>query len=347
MKVATLERAHGRRLGRAQDIRGRGIGSKSDDPVFHMIISGPALSDIHREADRIIYADADVRAAQSLPEDVCVVVAQTLIVPLVHMSSTGEPIGEPSIPPAVTIKVMLREPRRELQLHRCFLDAERIRDYLAYVTGVAVPLRFVVAGKTLLFPSEFNFNAHAYLPTEVLVGIKNYDEWARGFLPSMTKAARLLKGLEAGTPLDRAIDLVGRAVTTSDRESSFLYCWRAIETVSAMDLEVARDRAKAGDVRAGDPYVGLQLNQYLKGEEEIQLSIAQRCFVTLESRVPGFDIKKGREWYKLRGKVAHAGLTAEDYRDVLSAIPEVYRLARACVTSKLAERDGIAELVPS
>jgi len=312
-----------------------------------MIISGPSLPDVHREADKIIYADPDVRGAQNLAEDVCVVVAKTLIVPLIHMDSTAQPVGEPSTPPTITIKVRLSEPRRELQLYRCFLDAERIRDYLAYTTGVAIPIRYVVAGKTLLFPSEFNFDAQAYLPTEVLVGIRDYGEWATGIVPSLVKAEGLLKAIEPGTSLDRAIDLVGRAITSSDRESSFLYCWRAIETVSALDLEVARDRVKTGDLRAGDPYIGPQLNHYLKGEEEIQLSIAQRCFVTLEARVSVFDFKKGREWYKLRGKVAHAGLSAEDYRDVLHATPEVFRLARSCVTSKLGEGGGTKDLLPS
>jgi hypothetical protein len=305
--------------------------------VLQMIVSGPSLPDVHQEADKLIYSDPDVREWKNLAEDTCVIVARTLMVPLVHASASGEPIGQPSTPPAVTIKLTLREGRRDLQMHQCFLAAERIRDYLAFSTGVAVPIRFVFAGKTLLFPSEFNFDVQAYLPTDVLVGSKDYAEWARRIEPSMTDSQRLLRTVEADSPLGRAIDLVGRAITTADRESSFLYCWRAIETTSAIDLGVARERALAGDVRAGDPYVGPQLNQFLKGEEEILLSIGQRCFVTLQARVPGFDIKKGREWYRLRGKVAHAGLTAEDYRDVLYAIPEVFNIARMCVASKLAE----------
>ncbi|MFZ0830626.1 MAG: hypothetical protein WAN40_05760, partial [Thermoplasmata archaeon] len=109
--------------------------------------------------------------------------------------------------------------------------------------------------------------------------------------------------------------------------------------ISAMDLEAARERARTGDVRAGDAYVSGQLNQFLKGEQEILLSIAQRCYVTLEARVPGFDIKKGREWYKLRGKVAHAGLSAEDYRAVLQSAGEVFGLAKTCVASKLTEME--------
>jgi hypothetical protein len=302
-----------------------------------MIFSGPSLPDVHREADQIIYADPEVKGWSNLSDDECVVVATTLILPLQRMSETGGPIGVPSTPPRITIKVKLREPRRELQLYRCFLDAERIRDYLAFSTGVAIPIRFVVAGRTLLFPSEFNFDWQAYLPSEVLVGIKNYSEWADGIYPSMTNAERLLEMVKAGAPLDRAIDLVGRAITTADRESAFLYCWRAIETVSAVDLEVARERAKNGEVRAGDPYVLPQLNRYLKGEEEIHVSIAQRCLVSLGSRVSPFDEKKVREMYKLRGKVAHAGLSAEDYRDVLSVTPEAFRLARACVRSQLEE----------
>ncbi|MGA7847300.1 MAG: hypothetical protein WCB18_09480 [Thermoplasmata archaeon] len=304
-----------------------------------MIISGPSLPDVRREADQILYSDPDVQGWKDLAEDVCVIVAKTLITPIVRMSTSGESEGEPSTPPSVSLKVMLKEPRRDLQVFRCFLVAERMRDYLAYATGVCVPIRHVFVGKTLLFPGEFSFNPQAYLPTEVLVGTKNYSDWADGILPMMTEAKRLLTAIEDGTPLDRAINLVGRAITTADRESSFLYCWRAIESISAMDLEAARERARTGDVRAGDAYVSGQLNQFLKGEQEILLSIAQRCYVTLEARVPGFDIKKGREWYKLRGKVAHAGLSAEDYRAVLQSAGEVFGLAKTCVASKLTEME--------
>jgi hypothetical protein len=312
-----------------------------------MILGGPPQGDDLRDADSIIYGDSEVKGAVNLTEDFCVVVARTVMVPLMHLSQAGKPAGNPMQPPAITIKESLREPRRALQMHQCFLRAERIRDYLAYSTGVAVPIRFVVAGKALLFPSGFDFAPQAYLPTEVLVGSKDFAGWAQGIEPKLIEAQRMLQEVVAYSPLDRAIDLVGRAITTTDRESSFLYCWRAIETVSAIDLEDARDRAKVGDVRAADPYIGPQLNQFLKGEEEILLSIAQRCFVSLQNRVPGFDIKKARGWYRLRGKVAHAGLTAEDYRDVLSAIPDVLRLATESVASKLADSKQTTSPVPS
>jgi len=299
----------------------------------------PPPRDPRREADPIIYADPDVRGHKDLADDQCVVVARTVMLPLIRVSETGERIGEPSYPPALTVKLTIHEPRQDLQMLHSVLGAERIRDYLAYATGVRIPIRWVMASKRFLFPQEFIFDGQAYMPPELLIGRMDYSEWAGEIESGMVEAQRLLGIPEAGSPLDRAIDLVGRAITTDDRESCFLYCWRAIETVSAMDLAVSREAFKAGDVRAGDPYVSSQLLQFLRGEEEIQLGIGQRCFVSLQARVSGFDITKGREWYQLRGKVAHAGLSAEDYRDVLYGVPEILALAKACVASRLKEDD--------
>ena len=173
------------------------------------------------------------------------------MLPLIRVSETGERIGEPSYPPALTLKLTIREPRQNLQMFHSVLGAERIRDYLAYATGARIPIRWVMASKRFLFPQEFIFDGQAYMPPELLIGRKDYSEWAREIESGMVEGQRLLEVPEAGSPLDRAIDLVGRAITTDDRESCFLYCWRAIETVSAMDLEVSREAFKAGDVRAG------------------------------------------------------------------------------------------------
>jgi hypothetical protein len=105
-------------------------------------------------------------------------------------------------------------------------------------------------------------------------------------------------------------------------------------------LDVARETAKSGDLRAGDPYIGPQLSQFRKGEEEIALGIGQRCYVTLAARVPKFDVEKAREWYKLRGKVAHAGLSAQEYRHVLSARLDLIPIAKACVASMVSQQLG-------
>jgi hypothetical protein len=301
------------------------------------------LRDLRAEAHQIIYSDSEVRGHKELDEDQCVVVAHTTMVPLVFTSEKGEPIGDPRYPPAITLKLTIREPRSDLQMVHSVLGAERIRDYLAYSTGASVPIRWVMASKRFLMPQEFNFDVAGYMPTEVLVGQGDYSGWSHLIETGMKEAERLLRVTQPDSPLDRAIDLLGRAVTTSDRESSFLYCWRAIETVSALDLEDCRAAVRGGDLRASDPYLGSQLSQFLKGEEEIELSIGQRCYVTLLKRVPGFDLQKGREWYRLRGKVAHAGLSAEDYRNVLYAVPEVFALAKTCVGSRLKEQESSSE----
>jgi hypothetical protein len=269
-------------------------------------------------------------------------VARTILAPLQRIAAGGEFL--PLLcPPAVTLKQQFDEESRDLQLMRAFLRAERIRDYLAYSAAVAIPIRFVVAGKTLLFPQEFDFEMSAYLPAEVMIGRKDYSAWSREIEANMALAGQLLDRIPCDSPLDRAIDLIGRAITTGDRESSFLYCWRAIETVSAVDLDVAREKAKSGDLRAGDPYIGPQLSQFLRGEEEISLGIGQRCYVTLAARLPAFDPQKARDWYKLRGKVAHAGLSPQDYRDVLSARLELIPIAKACVGSMVSQELGSSD----
>ena len=307
-----------------------------------MVPTQPVVRDVLAEADPIIYGDPEIKSHKEITVGTCIVVARTVMLPLVPIGEDGKSVAEPMYPPALTLKLTILEPKEDLQMVHAILGAERIRDYLAYSTGVRIPIRWVMASRRFLFPQQFLFSGESYMPAELLIGRTPYADWAREIERGMLRAQRLLDTAEPDSPLDRAVDLIGRAITTEDRESCFLYSWRAIETISAMDLEVARDAAKRGDLRAGDSYVGPQLTDFLKGEEEIQLSIGLRCAVTLAGRVPGFDAQKGRKWYRLRGRVAHAGLSAEDYRDVLQAVPEVLGLARTCVASKLKESDALA-----
>lgn len=284
--------------------------------------------------DNLLYSQPGVVRAidKSLAEGECHVYAATILKPIQYVDQAGQILSREE-PPNEIFSQDFVEVDRGLSIFKLFLASDRIRCYLAYCTRASLPVRCIIVGPGILMPMEFQTEPLSYYPADVMVGSTKLEDWASEMRKQYARTTSLLASEIVDSPRDRAIKLVGSAITTSDREAAFLYLWRAIETVSATDLAASK-KETPGSLQTFEDYFAPYRQAFLS-EQSVELSIKHRVLVTLRRRVRDIDEELVRRAWKLRGVVAHAALSATGYRDMLTTLRDLFRISHDCVESLL------------
>jgi len=297
-----------------------------------------------------------VRGHESLPEGECYVVAHSIMRP-VYLSApitqtfnltdqpqtftarlspeTAPPVREIR-PPNGLVLYRFNEPDRSRVPYAMWLGAKRIRNYLSFLAGVPVPIRYAFVARNLLWQEHDDVEQILrYHPRPVHEREDIARQWNDRIRGTFPKAEQLLQALGTMTPLGRAVSLVGDSIWEWDMEESFMYAWRAIDVVAKIDYGSARNLPEGPEkIAALAPYLPTE------GESDAadsggRVSISKKIQVTVARRAPEFPPKKTRRYNTLRGTVAHDTVDVDQLREISEARWEAQSLARRVVISAL------------
>jgi hypothetical protein len=213
-----------------------------------------------------------------------------------------------------------------------FRGAERVRDYVAYATEVAVPLSYVVANRECLFPQVFGSNSIPYYPLHLIAQPDKFEGWVAALRGSLIRAIALLRDAGDATAVGKAIALWGETRWATDVEDAFHYGWRALDVMAKGDFASARTSNLAGDSAPLSRYLA-ELAEPLSEGKSVRIGEFVKILDTINRRAPGPSRERVRRWNELRGVIAHDFPTGSQSKEILDALPEVLSVARQVVES--------------
>ncbi len=299
------------------------------------------------EADRLLSLEPEVRNFETLAEGECWVVSQSIMAPIfvsapqtVSVQLTDQPQSvefalDPSAtqtamvlqPPNGTVKLHFQEPDRQLAFWRLVMGAKRIRNTLAFISEIPIPLRHVILTKSLMFRFNHDQDIQRYHPEtgSAIQDPSRLEPWYGHVERSFAAASELLSQLPMDSPVNRAISLAGGAVWADDPEDGFLSAWRAVEVVAKLDYS-NRDETQS--------HVGSEAT----GADTGPWSDAKKVRESLSHRISGVDLNLVNRLIDLRGRIAHDTVNAELYKGLYEQRWVGFNMACQTVRSYLQDR---------
>jgi hypothetical protein len=230
-------------------------------------------------------------------------------------------------PPNETFVVRFSEVEPMLRFDRLLSTAERIRNLVAFGVGQAVPMAIQLASRNLLHPITYHADPPSNVPREATTGDSVAAEaWYDCFRRGYVDAQLAVSGLAPNAAESRALSLVGEAMWSGDIEERFFYCWRALEVIGNLRLKQARERLRAGEPGASEPYLRAATETLLNGQPA-KIDAPVRVKVALSERFPKIDLGRVDEFYDWRNAIAHGDVTTGQHLEILKAGPEIFALA--------------------
>ncbi len=308
------------------------------------------------EADRVLDTFPQLHNIEKLPEHECWVICRSILLPVYRSAPITQtvtltdkpqvisfpinpqtaPIAKEFQPPNGTVTYRFEEADERREIHGFWLGAKRVRNCLAFLAGVPIPIHYAMASRRFLFRETYQIDMIMRYHPEV----RNEDdaatsEWYAKLETIYPRAERILREISPMAPLGRAISLVGDAIWTSDIEESFLYSWRAIDVIAKGDYSAASKLVDADREMALAPYSALAPEDQGQDDCHRETSVSTKIRVTVAQRAPGTPDERVRELNKLRGTVAHDTVDVDQFRRVLDARWEAVHIARKVVTSAI------------
>ena len=250
---------------------------------------------------------------------------QSVTIPI----SANDPIGRILNPPNGTVAYRFTESDERRAIHGLFLGAKRVRNCLAFLTGVPIPLVYAIASRRFLWRSDYRIDdPMRYHPEVSNLDSDTEPQWHDILRSAYVRAEQLLRDINPMAPLGRAISLVGDSLWTVDHEESFLYAWRAIDLVAKLDYRAAKSLAGEARAAAMAEYASVRspsappIDECCRGPGDLP-----KILVTLGRRVGKVDSNRIRELHGLRGAIAHDTVDVDQFKRVLDGRPEAIQLA--------------------
>jgi len=304
--------------------------------------------DLERLADLEIDKTPQVREQPSLPAGEGWVVCCTIMgpvgisVPLTQKVTLGDkpqvietlispetaPIAKVFQPPNGIVTYRFVEADERRAVHNMFLGVKRVRNCLAFLVGVPIPVRYAFASKTTLwrgtYPIDDPMRYHPEVRPDSGIDPDQWNAWVRA---AFSKAEDVLRRIHPMEPLGRAISLAGDAVWNMDPEEAFLFAWKAVDVIARLDYKAAR----ALGPTAVAAYAAL--TRPAPGHEGCKpdVSVSTMIRVSLAKRLPDLGDARIVELNRLRGTVAHDTLDVHQFGDVIQARWEAIHIARSIV----------------
>lgn len=309
----------------------------------------PRPVSILEDADRKLSEEPEVRDFAKLVEGDCWIVSRTIMGPIyigapqtqtVQLTDKPQsvkftvdarttPIARVLQPPNGTIKFHFQESDASLAFWKLNMGAKRIRNYLAFLAEIPIPLRHLILSKLLMYPFSHDQDLTRYHP-EIRAAIQDPSRigpWFKHVETAIAATSGLLARLPPDSPMGRAVSLAGGAVWADDPEDGFLSAWRAVDVVAKLDF--AKSALPSNRHQVVTPAASPS------GWTE-----AKKIRESLTRRVPGIDSNLISDFNKLRGKIAHDTVSAEDYRHLYQVRWAAFNIASDSVRSRL-EDDGV------
>ncbi|MDG6909783.1 MAG: hypothetical protein JRN08_05390 [Nitrososphaerota archaeon] len=310
-------------------------------------------------AEQILNQDATVRGYDALTVGEYWVVAVAIMQP-VYLSSpktvttelTDKPqtVTMPIGGPDTIIERTLQPPNGVVRYHfrsdssdekgrvfRSFMSARAVRNYLAFVAEMPIPLRYVMMTKGFMWRLNFDIDQMRYhhLPDEA-----NPDKAAVMYSEisaSYTVAEALLAMVDPSVPLGRAISSVGRAVWNEDDEDAFLAAWRGVDVVSKEDYRVAKTGADNGRDELLRPYLEAEAKSEKNGSVR-KVSDLAKVQISIQRRLGDVSEKRVSELNEVRGIIAHDVLGPKRFETIRQDKWEMIGIARRLIVSVVREK---------
>lgn len=227
--------------------------------------------------------------------------------------------------------------------YRLLAEAQRIRNYAAYMTKSQHPLSFQMTaerdtvvnsflpfigaifdgtthlpwtdggyGKTSVFITRYGPDEGLKPPYERFSSIESVKEWITDLDSRLRLAGKMLEIVPRESACDAAINCVGESFWTGEGKDRFLACWRAIDSI-----------AKSDHPNSKTPTL-----------KDLQNTLSKR----LKARTNEETLKSLRE---LRHVIAHSSPSQDAYGLYHTRLPEVYRLARRLTDSLIREQTDV------
>jgi hypothetical protein len=310
------------------------------------------------QADRALDAIPMLRDISKIPPNQCWVVCRSMMAPIYVSSPVTQtvtltdkpqvvtfpispettPIAQVLQPPNGTVIYGFEETDERRQIHGMFLGAKRVRNCLAFLAEVPVPIRYAFASQRILWRESYNVEMiMRYHPEIRGASDEAKREWFSHLEGAFGRAEELLRRIPPMSPLGRAISLVGDAIWSSDIEESFLYAWRAVDVAAKEDFSAVR-RLEGGDrERALERYTSLAADEVSAENHWRGPSVSTRIRVTVANRANDVGDEKTKEFNKLRGAIAHDTVDVDQFRRVLENRWEAIHIARRVVESAIGD----------
>jgi len=301
-----------------------------------------------------IYEACGPEPAKGLAEGACKVLVRSVVQP-VTFRKVGEiehfrdgpdtPVSGKEedfkvSPPNGSFIRRFSEPDRALRIDRLFSTAERIRNYLAYASALALPVVGILVSRDFLYPVRMESSPSQYMPNVgVPFSTERTQEWYKVFEEAYARTQLLLDTLSPSEPSGRAVSLVGESIWTADVEERFFYAWRALEVIASSDLSRARGELSAGNPKPLEPYLE-RASAALSQGHEFRIDPQVRVEVSVTSRLSAGDAKIVPKLYELRNAIAHGEVTPAQHLEVLNLNLPIVRLARTIAETTLKVQPG-------
>ena len=233
-------------------------------------------------------------------------------------------------PPNAVFDLRFTETDLLTGVDRMFSTTERVRNYIAFVSLMVVPIAVVYSSKSFFTGMRYEAPTDGYAPQRMPATNKEVESVTRGYGDSFDNARKLLLGIPPESPLGRAVSLIGEAICTRDTEERFFYAWRALEVLGNFDLSHARKQATEGDRDAARPYIERGVDTLLNAQP-VKVDALAKVAVSVRTRDPSVSEVKIDEFYELRNAIAHGDVTIPQHARILPLSAEVLMLARKLV----------------
>jgi hypothetical protein len=302
------------------------------------------------EADRILNEEKEVRDFRQLPKGERWIVSRSIMGPVyvgapitqtVQLSDKPQSvdfeidartaaIAQVLQPPNGTIKYHFQEDDPHLAFWRLMMTTKRLRNSLAFVAEIPIPLRHVVLSSDLMWRFNHDQDLQRYHPEigSAIHDAKQLEEWYQHIDQSFSATTSLLSQLPPDSPLGRALALAGGAVWADDPEDGFLSAWRAVDVIAKIDYS---DLRRPTEPAPDDTF----------DKADASWSDSKKIRESLSRRVPGIDVALVSQFNELRGRIAHDTVTAELYRGLYEQRWTAFDIASRAVRSRLQEQ-GLA-----
>ncbi len=226
-----------------------------------------------------------------------------------------------------------------MKMDRAVSTIERLRNYVAFSSGMSLPLVGVIVAKEFMLPITMESPPQRYGPRLAESAEILQQGWTTSLTEAYSQTSRLVKELEPNDAVARATSLVGEAICSSDVEERFFYAWRALEVIGNLDLKTAQQRFERGELEAVKPYINRNVASFL-GRGPVKLDPKEIVATMLDVRVPELKPNPAESYYELRNAIAHGDVTTEQHAAILKASFEITALAHRVTVQVLGVNFG-------
>jgi hypothetical protein len=227
-----------------------------------------------------------------------------------------------------------------LRVDRAMMIAEHVRNYLAYSSGMPLPLVGACVSREFLLPFQMDCPPQRYGP-ELTPDLSDLRQsWYRKLDLAYERTRRLIDLRAPDEPLARAISLVGEAIWTPDAEERFFYAWRALEVIGNADLRAARRSYTDGKPGPAQPYLARNADALLE-KGQVKLDPLQLVEVSIAVRAPDLSPNPAGDYYDLRNAIAHGDVPLDKHLAIVKRSGEIVALAYRLTESTLSEQTKV------